>query len=101
MTVETVVENCNRLCAFLKDKTRYDKEEVIAYTSPKGFLDLYGRILDYHGAPKTGWSWLYLTGADYVEMDGFCKENCPAYHDNNGVSFGFEFVGYKWYVNNK
>ncbi len=101
MERESIIENCQRLQVFLKDTTRYDAGKIINDVSPKGLLDLYSRILDCHGAPVTGWSWLYLTGADYVEMDNYCRANCSAYHGTHGVSFGFEYYGYKWYVINK
>jgi len=102
MQKESIVENCQRLQAFLKDDSSYKIEKIINDISPKGLLDAFGRILDYNGAPATGWSWLYLTGDDYLEMLNYCKEHLSdTFYDNNGKSFLFKYDGYQWYVNNK
>ena len=115
MTVETVERNCNRLFAF------FNEEKALTFSggnvaTPKYLLDTYSRILDYHGAPRSGLSTLYLPMADYMEMEEWLSSfsvefiyNHKAENktiDNGGqiipiirpATLGFLYSGYQWHI---
>ena len=103
MTVQSVVDNCDRLFLFFKDTAKYDLQQIIANATPKGLVELYGRALDFHGAPASYMSRLYLTGPDYDEFVEWAKE-AEGFHViewPNKIAIGFNYVGYRWIVENK
>lgn len=117
MTNGTVESNCNRLKAFLEDSYHitYSGE-----SSPKYLCEVYGRILDYHGAPRRGLGRLFLNPDDYVEMEEWVASCHMAiiYHREalNGpvevsggqtihaiapAMMGFMYNGYEWNIERK
>lgn len=93
---EAIVDNCKRILQFYHEDR---VPEIIDY-SPKGLLMLYGRILDYNGAPRSGLSLLYLNGNDYKEMEYFVMPRCEDFMKSE-KSFRFTYLGYNWAVINK
>jgi hypothetical protein len=99
---EAIIDNCNRLLAFLKAPSPFSIMDKISEYSPAGLIDLYSRILDINGAPVSGWSFLYLTGQDYKEMEYHCMTRCEDYKQHNAEKmFYFSALGYNWTVINK
>lgn len=107
MTAETINKNINRLYQF------YNVDEG-ARSSFEGNFDAkvllqeYSRILDQFGAPKFGLSLLYLTPAEYEEMEKLMKVDwLPAVTIYNGFVkikdqlpdiFGFLYARRTWHI---
>ena len=96
MTETSIVQNVKRILSFFKE----DRMPEITGGSPTDLLSLYGRILDYNGAPRHGLSLLYLTNLDYAEMESFCMGHCSDFMRSE-KSFRFTYDGYNWAVINK
>jgi hypothetical protein len=122
MKKESVIENCERLRAFLKDEypNKYEGNKNGDFT-PKYLLDIYGRILDVHGCPQSGLSKLFLSHEDYSEMEDWAVKNLephiythiketktePLQFGGNEIGtipvlkiacIGFVYNGYQWYI---
>lgn len=103
MKVQSIVDNCDRLFSFYKDAARYDLQQIISNSTPKGLLDLYGRILDFHGAPISYMSRLYLSEGDYDEFVEWAKDTAEFHIIEwpDKIAIGFNYDGYRWIVENK
>lgn len=96
MTEAAITNNIKRILSFFKEERMPDINEG----TPAGLLKLYGYILDYNGAPRSGLSLLYLTGLDYSEMESFCMAHCNDFMRSE-KSFRFTYDCYNWAVVNK
>src|ERR1700743_818549 len=69
MKIETGTNNCNRLMAFLNDKTELAYGGEGEMVDPPFLLKWYSRILDYNGCGPSGLSGIFLPLDEYMEME--------------------------------
>lgn len=124
MTKETILENCQRVLFFLKNKPDEMEEVKNDDLNPLGLLKHYGLILDINGCFRNGASILYLPNKEEFEefrnyaalnfKDSFKERNNQEEYNKllehipNGdfgvispSKFMFEYDGYYWEVENK
>jgi hypothetical protein len=105
MTRELILENCIRISQFFKNKYTVDelKSEIsIVEESIIGLLKIYGRILDFNGAPARDLSTLYLTDDAYDKMDNKLIEmGIKVDYKYLNHSCWFQYDGYHWVVINE
>lgn len=122
MKKETIIDNCQRLLNFFKNKS-IDLQIKNSQLNPNGLLDIYSRLLDVSGCNSTGNSILFIPDKDEfmyfqeqaAKLDGFVVANNikltadfhklhPELIDAiivNPPTFKFERNGYYWTVINK
>lgn len=105
MTRELIFENCLRLSTFYKNDINPNglKSEIsVVDESFKSLLKVYGRILDYNGAPARNLSRLYINDEAFDKMLNELYEIGVAIdylYMNHSCSFSY--VGYYWEVINE
>lgn len=123
MTKETIIDNCNRLMAFYKQKP-ISGHQINETPSCQDLIVWHGRCLDINGAPRMNLSVLYIPiKEEFEEFKSYCKDGFGegfVEHNSRPVSdevkkevekiggaimpipyFHFKHDGYYWEVLNR
>lgn len=100
MTLETIIENCNRIMQFFKQDIM---PLPIGEPCAKELLKWVGRILDFNGASARNQSRLYLSQTDFESLIKDIKDQKIIVEESHITEAGCNFLYdcYYWEVVNE